>query len=237
MSTSNNLHEGHRLRVRNEFLEKGYDETTPDHKVLEHMLFYAISRKDTNPLAHELIRKFGSLAEVLDAPIEKLIKVDGISYNIAAMLKLYQDVFRIYNYEKQEHNVDFESTEAIGDYIFSRYLGITKEKFGVLGMSPKGKMLFFKFLSEGDISSVGVSVKDVVKLALDTDSANIVIAHNHPGGVALPSREDIYITNQLTETLKQVGIGLYDHIIVTDYDYVSLRLSEDYCHIFLGENE
>ncbi len=232
MSDSKNIHEGHRDRVRAEYLSHGYDENTPDHKILEHILFYALSRKDTNPIAHDLVRRFGNLAGVLDAPIEKLVTVDGISEKTAIMLKLYLDVFRIYTYEKQEHDVDFDSINTIGEYVYSRYLGLSKETFGVLGMSPKGKLLFFKFLSEGDISSVGVSVKDVIKLALDFDAINIVIAHNHPGGVALPSSEDVFITERIASALNQVGIKLYDHILVADDDFVSLRLSENYCHLF-----
>lgn len=232
MSTSDKPHEGHRKRVREQFLRNGYNETTPDHQILEHMLFYALARKDTNPIAHALVRRFGSLADVLDAPYDELVKVEGVSESTAAMLNLYKEVFRLYNLQRQERVVDFDSVESIGDYIYSRYLGINKETLSVLGMNSDGKFLFFKFLNEGDVGSVGIPIKDVIKLALDYEATNLVIAHNHPGGLALPSPADRIATEKLYSTLKQVGLNLFDHIIITKSDYVSMRLSDDYRHIF-----
>ncbi len=232
MSTPDKLHEGHRQRVRRQFLENGYSENTPDHQILEHMLFYSLARKDTNPIAHALVRRFGSLADVLDAPFDELIKIDGVSESTAAMLKLYQEVFHIYNLQRQERVIDFDSVESIGDYIYSRYLGVNKENLSVLGMNSDGKFLFFKFLNEGDVGSVGIPIKDIIKLALNYEATNLVIAHNHPGGLALPSTADINITKQLFSTLQQLGINLFDHLIITKSDYVSMRISDDYRSIF-----
>ncbi|MBQ8204082.1 MAG: hypothetical protein IJZ75_07385 [Clostridia bacterium] len=232
MDNQKDLHKGHRKRVRAEFLLGGYNENTPDHKILEHMLFYALARKDTNELAHRIVNKFGNLAGVLDADINELMKIEGVSESTAVMLKLYQNVFKVYNYQRQEHNTDFSCAEEIGDYIYSRYLGVTNERLSILGTDAKGKMLFFKFLAEGDISSVGISIKDVIKLILENNAVSIVMAHNHPGGVALPSDQDIFITRQVRSALDQIDVGLYDHIIITSEDYVSMRLSEKYRHIF-----
>ena len=232
MSTANNPHKNHRQRVRDIFLKNGYDETTPPHIILEHMLFYAIAQKDTNVIAHNLIARFGSIADVLDAPIDELVKVDGVGQNAAIMLKLYKDVFRIYNLERQEQITHFDSIDSIGDYIYSHYLGINTETLSVLGMNSNGKLLFFKFLNEGDVGSVGIPVKDVIKLALDYEATNIVIAHNHPGGLALPSHQDEVATQSLYLTLRQIGINLFDHMIITKSDYVSMRLSDEYRYIF-----
>lgn len=235
MSTPDKLHEGHRQRVRRQFLENGYSENTPDHQILEHMLFYSLARKDTNPIAHALVRRFGSLADVLDAPFDELIKIDGVSESTAAMLKLYQEVFHIYNLQRQECVIDFDSVESIGDYIYSHYLGINTETLSILGMNSNGKLLFFKFLNEGDVGSVGIPIKDVIKLALDYEATNLVIAHNHPGGLALPSANDRIATERLYTALKQIGLNLFDHIIITKSDYVSMRISDEYRYIFTDD--
>lgn len=232
MSTTKNPHDKHRERVRKLFLKNGYDENTPDHLVLEHMLFYVIPRKDTNEIAHALKDRFGTLADVLDAPIEELVKVEGIGESAAIMFKLYRDVFRIYNSERQESIAHFDSVDSIGDYIYSHYLGINTETLSVLGMNSNGKLLFFKFLNEGDVGSVGIPIKDVIKLALDYEATNLVIAHNHPGGLALPSANDRIATERLYTALKQIGLNLFDHIIITKSDYVSMRISDEYRYIF-----
>ena len=160
--------------------------------------------------------------------------MDGISEKTAIMLKLYLDVFRIYTYEKQEHDVDFDSANAVGEYIYSRYLGLSKETFSVLGMNPKGKLLFFKFLSEGDISSVGVSVKDVIKLSLDFDAINIVIAHNHPDGDPTPSGADTDTTFNISVTLRKIGVELIDHVIIGENSHYSMRNQSQYANLFGG---
>ena len=227
-----NLHEGHRERVRQEFLQHGFDRNTPPHKILELLLFYCVQRADTNPLAHELINKYGSLAAVLDAPVEELAATRGLSERGAVLLKLIMPTAQRYIYDKQEQKPAFKNLDSIGKYILGCYLGQTNEKVGVMCLDTKGSMLDFAFLGEGDINSVGISNRNLVKHALDVGATAVVLCHNHPNGIALPSDSDVELTKQTADMLSKIGIQLIDHVIVADTDFVSMAQSQEWGYIF-----
>ena len=229
----NNLHEGHRERVRQEFLQHGFDQNTPPHKVLELLLFYCVQRADTNPIAHELIKKYGSVAAVLDAPVEELASFKGLSERSAVLLKLIMPIAQRYIYDKSEQKPTFNGLESIGRYILGSFLGETREKVAVMCLDAKGSMLDFAFLGEGSIDSVGLSNRELVKRALQLNATAVVLCHNHPNGIALPSDNDIILTTQAADALRSVGIQLIDHVIVADTDFVSMAQSEQYGYIFV----
>ena len=158
-----NIHDGHRERVRQEFLQHGFDRNTPPHKILELLLFYCVGRVDTNPIAHELIKKYGSVAGVLDAPVEELAAFKGLNERSAVLLKLIMPIAQRYIYDKQEQKPTFCSLEGIGKYMLANFLGQTREKVGVMCLDTKGSLLSFEFLGEGDIASVGLSQRALVK--------------------------------------------------------------------------
>lgn len=228
-----NLHEGHRERARQEFLQHGFDRNTPPHKILELLLFYCVQRADTNPIAHELIAKYGSVAGVLDAPVEELATFKGMSERSAVLLKLIMPIARRYIYDKQEQKPTFCSLDAIGKYILGRYLGETQEKLGIMCLDTKGALLSFGFLSDGDLSSVGMSSRELAKAVLKSNATAAVLCHNHPNGIALPSDSDVLLTKQAAETLSNIGVQLIDHIVVADTDFVSMAQSEKYGYIFV----
>lgn len=229
------IHDGHRERVRQEIMRNGFDEKTPPHKVLEFLLFYCISRKDTNPIAHRLISRFGSISGVLDAPIEKIAEVDGMSERSALFLKSIMPVARIYLHEKSNNLSCFKGLDEIGEYALKQYVGINEERAGIISLDGKGHLLGFDFVSQGDISSVGLSFRDVLNCLLSHDAAAAVLVHNHPSGIALPSMRDKALTESLAETLKNIGIYLVDHIIIGSGDYVSMAQSKNYSDIFTTE--
>ena len=229
----NNLHEGHRERVRQEFLQHGFDQNTPPHKVLELLLFYCVQRADTNPIAHELNKKYGSVAAVLDAPVEELASFKGLSERSAVLLKLIMPIAQRYIYDKREQTPTFNGLESIGRYILGSFLGETREKVAVMCLDAKGSMLDFAFLGEGSIDSVGLSNRELVKRALQLNATAVVLCHNHPNGIALPSDNDIILTTQAADALRSVGIQLIDHVIVADTDFVSMAQSEQYGYIFV----
>ncbi len=229
---SDNIHSGHRDRIRQEFLIHGFDRNTPPHKILELLLFYCVSRTDTNPIAHEMITKYGSVAAVLDAPLEELAAFRGMSERSATLLKLIMPIARRYLYDKAEEKPTFLSLEQIGEYIFRHYIGLKIEKVGVMCLDTKGRMLSFGFVGEGDISSAGVSFRKLAKITLDCGAAAAVLCHNHPDGIALPSESDANLTVQAADILSKIGVRLIDHIIVGDTDFVSMAQSEKYSCIF-----
>lgn len=231
----NNLHEGHRERVRQEFLQHGFDRNTPPHKVLELLLFYCVQRADTNPIAHELIARYGSLAGVLDAPVEELAAFKGLSERGAVLLKLIMPTARRYLHDKTDEKPTFLGLDQIGEYIFSNYIGERRERAAVMCLDTKGKLISFDFIGEGDIASVGLSMRELAKTALSSGATAVVLSHNHVDGIAMPSDSDIAITEQLAELLCTLGVQLIDHIIVGDTDFVSMAQSEKYGYIFMPD--
>lgn len=227
-----NLHEGHRQRVRTEFLENGFGENTPPHKFLEMLLFYSIPRRDTNALAHKLIEEFGSLAGVLDASAEELMKIPGITENTAVLLKLIVPVARRYQADRKAAKDRYESIDDICDFLLSKYFGYSKEVFAVTSLSLSGRILGFDILASGEVSAVAFSSRKVIETVLKRNAACVIISHNHPDGPALPSSEDIEVTVALKEALAHVNVKLADHIIISDGDYVSLAHSRGFAEIF-----
>ncbi len=227
-----NIHEGHRQRLKREFLNNGIDEKTPPHKILELLLFFCIQRSDTNPLAHELIEKFGSIAGVLDAPIEELTKFKGLTESNAILLKMIIPISRLYYIEKGNKDNAFLNIDEVGEFLIDKYRGFTVEKFSILTLDATGKKLSFDFLSEGDIDKVGISTRQIMKYAINANAVTVIIAHNHPGGTALPSATDIKLTRQLKTALSHAEITLLDHIVISNDDYVSMAQSREYEDIF-----
>ena len=227
-----NPHDGHRKRLRAEFLKNPINDATPPHKVLEFLLFYSIPRHDTNEIAHALMEKFHTFSNVFDASEEELLSVEGVGENTVALIKNILPIARIYEADKHSTGLLLRDYNTIGEFILRKYAGIADEHFSILCLDNSGKLLGFEMLNEGDISSVGVSTRTVLETAMRTRATSCVIAHNHPSGIALPSGEDIAITRNLKAILFQIGVRLVDHIIISGNDFVSLRLSADYKSIF-----
>lgn len=229
---SESIHEGHRARLRAELLKKDFGDSVPPRKILEFLLFYCISRKDTAPVAHALLTRFGTLSAVFDAPLEDIAAVNGMSENSATLLKSVVPIARYYLREKETERPNFCCLDDIGDFVLKQYMGISVERIGLVSLSSGGRLLAFEFLGDGDISSVGISFRDVIGRLISHNANSAVLVHNHPSGIALPSLRDAAITEDLAATLKNVGIMLIDHIIVGAGDYISMAQSKEYSHIF-----
>ena len=227
-----NVHSGHRERVRKEFLKNGFDEDTPPHKIMEMLLFYSIPRKDTNEIAHELVSRFGSIAGIIDAPVEELVKVNGVNTNTAALIKLIMPVARRYMFDKKRNTHKYSNIDEVGNYLLSRYIGYSKEVFSITSFSGSGSILGFDILSEGDVSEVSISTRTVIEAVLKRQAVCAIIAHNHPDGVAVPSDNDIAVTENIKNALAHINVRLLDHLIIADGDYVSMAQSRLYKHIF-----
>lgn len=226
------IHDGHRERVKEEFLKNGFNESTPPHKVIEMLLFYSIPRKDTNDLAHLLVNRFGSISGILDAPVEQLTEVKGISLNTAILIKLIISVARIYRSEKSKKIDGYTNHDDVCKFIVSRYFGYTKEVFSVTSFSGNGSILGFDILGEGNISEVNVSTREVIETVLKRQAVCAIIAHNHPSGTAVPSDEDIAVTRNIQSALSHINVKLLDHIVICGDDYVSMAQSRLFMKIF-----
>lgn len=214
------IHEGHRQRLLRRFLEEGLEHFEP-HNKLELLLFYAIPRRDTNEIAHRLLKTFGSFSAVLDAPLEELQKVEGVGPNTAAFLKLMGQTAQAYYTDRLE-DICLDTSEKAGSFLLPRFLGRTQEAVCLVCLDQKCRVLNAAMIHEGSVHAAEVNLRKIISTALKFNATGVVLAHNHPGGVALPSSEDLVTTHRLEEALAVVGIHLIDHIIIAERDFVSL---------------
>ena len=218
------MHKGHRKRLKERFCQEGL-EGFSDHQVLELLLFYAIPQRDTNPLAHGLLNHFGSLSQVLDADVEELKKVSGIGDHAATLLRLVPELSRYYQVDCAKRTEVLTSLDACGAYLVSRFFGRKVEMVFLLCLDAKCKVLCCREIGEGSVNAASISVRKVVETALSANATTVVLAHNHPSGVALPSAEDVQTTRRIAAALKAVDVTLIDHIVVAEGDFISMAQS------------
>lgn len=221
------VHDGHRERLKERFRSEGLDGFT-EVQVLELLLFYCVPRKDTNEIAHALLEKFGTLAQVLDANPGDLEKVPGMGSSSALFLKLLSAAGRRYQISRTESATILRTIEQCGAYLQPRFFGRKHEAVFLLCMDAKCKVLTCKQVGEGSVNSAGVPIRRIVETALSANATMVVLAHNHPSGLALPSADDIQTTKRLAVALDTVEITLIDHLVFSDDDYVSMAQSGYY---------
>ena len=215
------IHDGHRERLKKRFLEEGLENFTPI-QVLELLLFYCIPRRDTNPIAHALLERFGSLAGVLEAPIAELKKVPGMGEASATFLSLIMEAGRYYRTNQTEKPIFMHTVEDYGAYFAECLRGRRNEMVYIMCLDSKCKMVSCKEVGEGSVNSAAVPIRRIVEMALADNATSLVLAHNHPSGFAVPSGEDVHTTHRLAMALSAVEIQLVDHIVVADGDYISM---------------
>lgn len=222
------IHEGHRQRLRDRYRAEGLDNFSERH-ALELLLFYAVPRQDTAPIAQALLDRFGSLEQVLEAMPEELEKVAGVGSNTATLLTLVTALGRYALVHRTSKNlVILNTTEKCGEYLIPYFHGRRHETVFLLCLDAKCKVLSCKEVGEGSVNSASIPIRRVVEMALGANAAAVVLAHNHPGGLALPSNEDVQTTLHLAQALRAVDVTLVDHIVVADGDFVSMVQSGYY---------
>ena len=215
------IHDGHRQRLKKRFREEGMDNFS-DYQVLELLLFYCVPRVDTNPIAHSLMERFGSLSQVLEAPVEELMKVPGVGENAATLLHLVTEVGRYYLVDRSSRVRILATLEDCAKYMLPYFFGRRNETVFLLCLDAKCKVLCCRQVGEGSVNSAGISVRKIVETALSVNATTVVLAHNHPSGIAVPSGDDVQTTRRIAGALAAVDVHLVDHIVVADDDYVSM---------------
>lgn len=215
------VHEGHRERMRRQMKTSGMDSLS-DVQVLEVALYYAIARRDTNEIANALLRRFGSLSGVLEAPRAELLKIDGVGESAADLLLLFIQMERRHLMDRAGRETILDTTYKCAQYLMPRFIGEQEEVVYLLCLDAKCKALDCSLIHRGAVNMTAISVRKIVKAALDHNATSVVVAHNHPSGLALPSREDRATTLALKAALDAVDVVLVDHVIVADEDFVSL---------------
>lgn len=213
---------GHRQRIKEKYEKSGL-EGCLDYEVLELVLSYAIPRKDTKPIAKELLARFKSLNAVLDADAKDLETIKGISRHSALFLRLLKDISVLY-LEQGIHSRDLlSSPEVVCDYLKVALKGLANEEFKMLFLDNRNQLLAMETLKAGTVNRSVVFPRKVIERALYHHAVGIIIAHNHPAGTLEPSVEDQEVTRMISNALKIVDIKLLDHIIIGGNEYYSFK--------------
>ena len=221
MAETKSPHSGHRKRFRERYIAHGLD-NFQDHEVLELLLYYCFPRGDINLLAHRILDYFGgNLQAVFDAPYEELLKIDGVGERTAVLISMLPHIFRRYK-EAAQKAVVLPDTKAAGKYFIAKFTGKRNEAMMVLCMDSSCKVLNCQVIAEGTVGAASIRIRKIVEIVMKFNAFSVIIAHNHPGGAASPSREDIVLTQNIYKTLKALDIELSDHIIVAEDSYLSM---------------
>jgi DNA repair protein RadC len=213
---------GHRERLRDRFTAGGAD-AMPDYELLEMVLFRAIRRGDTKPVAKALLARFGTFAEVISAPPHLLEEVKGVGPAIVTELKLIRAAaLRLSKGEIAERPV-LASWNAIIDYCRAAMAFEEREHFRLLFLDKKNQLIADEVQQEGTVDHTPVYTREVIKRALELSSSAIVLVHNHPSGDPTPSLADIDMTKKIIQAGDKLGILIHDHIIIGRKGHVSFR--------------
>jgi len=213
---------GHRERLRRRFREAGAD-APPDYELLEMILFRAVPRRDTKPLAKAILAHFGSFAEALNAPEERFKEVPGLGEAAITEIKLVRAAaLRLMRGEVLERPV-LASWRQVLDYCRASMGFEAKEQFRILFLDKRNQIIADEVQQKGTVDHTPVYVREVVKRALELSATVIVLVYNHPSGDPTPSRADIEMTKQIVSSAKSLGIVVHDHIIVGKQGHASFR--------------
>ena len=218
------LHQNHRERVLEKFCRFGLD-VFSDHEVLELLLFFAIPRVDTNPTAHRLLERFGSLHAVLEAPVEQLCEVQGIGPRSADLLKLSFAMCARYQQDlakSERHSDKLNSYEKIGEYFVPQFAGEQEEVLLAAYLDGAGRVIKCEEIARGGHTQVTMDAYKIARAALLCGASGVVLAHNHPDGTAVPSEADMLATRRLEQTIAGLGLQLVDHCVVARGKYTSI---------------
>lgn len=217
------MHAGHRQRVRQRYLSEGL-ENFEEHQVVELLLFYGIPRRDTNELAHRLLARYGSFANMVEAGADDLKKVKGISENTAVLISMIPQLARFYHKSKWKERPILKNALQAGEYIVDLFTGAKYESFYCVCLDAKNRVRHTLLLYEGTIDETRIYPRNLVEEVLRCQAHQVILAHNHPGGDPKPSRADMQTTVSICESLAAVSIQVLDHIIVGGKGYFSFAM-------------
>ncbi len=218
-----NIHKNHRLRMKATFLKHGFTAFS-DVEKLEFILYYAIAQKDTNPIAHNLLKKFDTFDRVLEAPVEALCEVDGMGEHSAILLHMILQVAA--EYGKSKNQAFIKGSLSAKQYAINLFKGSFVEEFYVICLNTSNKVLTTKLVNRGTTSEVPVDIRALTNIALANQCERIIICHNHPKGKASPSDEDLTFTSKILFSCIINNIEVIDHIIVAGDNAFSFEESQ-----------
>lgn len=216
---------GHRERLKTRFRDSGAD-TLQDYELLELILFQALPRRDTKPIAKALLDRFGSFSEVLAAPEARLTEIEGIGEAAAHHFKVHLAAAQRFARDPIRDRALLDSWAAVIDYCRATMAYEEVERFRLLLLDKKNRLIADEVQQTGTVDHTPVYPREVVKRALELSATAVILVHNHPSGDPTPSRADIEMTKSLVEIAEPLGIAVHDHLIIGKSGHASLRALE-----------
>ena len=222
MAGNESIHAGHRERIRRRFREQGLSGFA-EHEALELLLTFAIARKDVNPLAHELIAQFGSLAAVLEADASELLRVKGVGENAAALITLMPELLGMYRRSAAGEKPRMTNFSEARAYCRSLFFGAHEELVYALCLDQSGRVIHPALLRRGTVNEVSIYPREVVEVVIRYHAHAVMLTHNHPSGSERPSRADIDATTRIAMALSAIDVPLTDHLILSGDTVYSMK--------------
>jgi DNA repair protein RadC len=216
---------GHRERLRERFHDAG-PQSLPDYELLEMILFRAVKRGDTKPLAKALIARFGSFAEAVSAPRERLMEVEGVGEAVATEIMLIRAAALRLMKGEVKSRPPLDSWTSLLDYCRAAMAFNDKEQFRILFLDKKNQLLADEVQQEGTVDHTPVYPREVMKRALELSSSAIILVHNHPSGDPTPSLADIDMTRKIIDAGLKLGVVVHDHVIIGRKGHTSFKGSK-----------
>ena len=216
-----NVHAGHRERVRQRYINSGNLDDFKEHEVLEFLLYYSYPQQDTNEIAHKMIKEFGSLSKLVEAPPSEIAKRCNVTERVAILVSLIPHLSKLYLMGKYDSKSVMSNSKAVGEYCVALFSNVHYERFYIICLDTQRRLIRAELVHEGGLDATAIYPRIILEAVLKNRAACIVLAHNHPGGGLLPSKTDMEVTKKLRTALESIDVGLVDHIIVADGNYYS----------------
>ena len=201
--------------MRKRYLQSGFD-SFATHEILEMMLYYSIPQGDTNEIAHRLIERFGSLNRLFEASVDELQEVQGIGPKSAILLKTIPEMLKRYAMEKDGLGTRFDTVSKIAQYFCRLYIGVDHECLYLMLLDNSMTLMDCSVIASGTVNSSPAPIRLIMEKALRKKASAVVLAHNHPHGLAIPSANDLELTDQINSALDAISVTLVEHIIVAN---------------------
>jgi len=218
---SEGIHSGHRARMRERYIKDNGLDSFAEHEVLELLLFYCIPRKDTNELAHKMLKEYGGIANLFDAHPLDIAKRCKVNEKTSVLISMIPQLAKLYFQSKWEKNVRLVTSQSAGQYLIDLFGGRNTEAFYILCLDAQRRLNNAVLVGEGTVEEAPVYIRNIVETALLHNAVSVVLSHNHPGGSVSASGADIEATRQIIRTFELLEIGVLDHIIVAGSKYFS----------------
>ena len=212
---------GHRQRLKEKLADNS--RSLLDYEILELVLASVLPRRDTKPLAKDLINRFGSLKNAVMARPDQLAEAKGVGPGVQAQWTLLQELFARLGEAQTRRGAPLSEPADVARAAMARLGSKGTEEFWVLYLDTRNRVIEWRQAAKGTVNATPVFPREIMATALRLEATNIILAHNHPGGDANPSKADVLLTGMIREAAAGLDINVLDHVIVTDHDYYSFN--------------